>query len=105
MAEKSIEYYKELLEVNPKWLGTQAKELLHHYSALEEKCAALSYAAYNNAEACKRLDARLSEAEMDRKILLLRCEERGEKLRRQAADITKLQTSRASLREALKEKE
>lgn len=56
---RSIAYYKEMLEVNDKWLGTQAKELLQHYVALEDKCAALSYAAYNNAEACRHLEEQM----------------------------------------------
>lgn len=32
-----ISYYKEMLEVNPKWLGVQAKEMLAHYTELEAK--------------------------------------------------------------------
>ncbi len=32
---RTIEYYKGILETNPKWLGVQALELLEHYIALE----------------------------------------------------------------------
>ena len=32
-----IEHYKTLLETNPKWLGTQARELLVHYAELEDR--------------------------------------------------------------------
>lgn len=36
----TIEHYKEMLEVNPKWLGTQAREMLAHYTELEVKLEA-----------------------------------------------------------------
>ncbi|KKK76423.1 hypothetical protein LCGC14_2863790 [marine sediment metagenome] len=38
---KPISYYKQLLEENPKWLGTQAVEILHHYAELEKEMAKL----------------------------------------------------------------
>ena len=39
---RSIEYYKEMLEVNPKWLGVQAREMLEHYAEVERDRASLA---------------------------------------------------------------
>ena len=55
---RPIEYYQELLEVNDKWLGTQAHDMLLHYAELEGGLA-------QTRERVKRLEAALLEARIE----------------------------------------
>ena len=62
---RTIEYYKEVLETNPKWLGVQAHELLAHYIELENRCEQWLAEAQDNNDSQIRTMTKIEHALMD----------------------------------------
>ncbi len=62
---RTLEYYKEVAKLNPKWLGVQAKELLIHYATLEDRCEQWLAEAQDNHDPQVRAMTKIENRLMD----------------------------------------